>query len=223
MVLIRGGEFKMGDKMGYNDAMPEHTVKLNSFYISKTEVTQEEWATIMGGDNPSNFSVDCKYCPVDNVSWDDANKFISILDSMTKEDYSLPTEAQWEYAAEGTDDRLRFHFSGGNKLAILGWYRDNSNNQTHPVGQKATNANGIYDMSGNVAEWCLDWYGENYYNKIQNGNTDPRGPATGTFKVVRGGSWDSNETFCKTTTRSRDLPNQKKPSIGFRLVKKAQD
>src|SRR5579862_5140612 len=166
MVQIRGGEFKMGDKMGYNDAMPEHQVKLNSFYISKTEVTQEEWTTIMGGENPSYFTVDCKSCPVENVSWDEANEFIRILDSITHESYSLPSEAQWEYAAMGGDAKSKYYFSGGNNLSTFGWYRDNANHATHAVGLKATNEYGIYDMSGNVAEWCSDWYDENYYNKI---------------------------------------------------------
>ncbi len=223
MVLIHGGEFKMGDKMGYNDAMPEHMVKLNSFYISKTEVTQEEWSAVMNGDNPSSFTVDCKYCPVENVSWDEANKFIRILDSITKENYSLPTEAEWEFAAIGSDTKSKFYFSGGNKLATFGWYRDNAKNETHQVGLKATNANGLYDMSGNVAEWCSDWYDENYYNKIQSGITDPKGPAEGIYKVVRGGGWDCNETFCKVNTRFKYVPSTKKSSVGFRLVKEDKE
>ncbi|HSZ85109.1 MAG TPA: SUMF1/EgtB/PvdO family nonheme iron enzyme, partial [Puia sp.] len=218
MVQIHGGEFKMGDKMGYNDAMPEHNVKLNSFYISKTEVTQEEWAAIMGGENPSYFTVDCKYCPVENVSWSDAIEFIRALDSITNENYSLPTEAQWEYAAMG-DGKSKNYFSGGNKLATFGWFRDNAINETHPVGLKATNENGIYDMSGNVAEWCSDWYDENYYNKIAAGTTNPKGPVEGMYKVVRGGGWDCNEMFCKVKTRFKYLPSTKKSSVGFRLVK----
>ncbi|HEX4375482.1 MAG TPA: SUMF1/EgtB/PvdO family nonheme iron enzyme [Puia sp.] len=223
MVQIRGGEFKMGDKMGYNDATPEHNVKLNSFYISKTEVTQEEWTAIMGGEDPSYFTVDCKYCPVENVSWNDANEFIHALDSITNENYSLPTEAQWEYAATGGDAKSKYYFSGGNKLSTFGWYRDNSINETHPVGLKATNENGIYDMSGNVAEWCSDWYDENYYNKIVAGITNPKGPTEGMYKVVRGGGWDSNEMFCKIKTRFKYPPSTKKSSIGFRLVKEQKD
>jgi formylglycine-generating enzyme required for sulfatase activity len=219
MVLIHGGEFKMGDKMGYNDALPEHRVKLNSFYISKTEVTQEQWTAIMGSDNPSNFTVDCKNCPVENVSWDDAGKFISTLNSITKENYALPTEAEWEFAAMGAEEKSKFYFSGSNKLAPVGWFRENGENKTHPVGMKATNTNGIYDMSGNVAEWCSDWYDENYYNKIPPGATDPKGPSTGLLKVVRGGGWDCNETFCKVSTRSKYPPATRKSSIGFRLIR----
>ena len=223
MVQIPGGEFKMGNKMGYNDAMPEHKVKLNSFYISKTEVTQEQWKAVMSGENPSYFTVDCKDCPVEMVSWDDVNKFISALNSLTKENYSLPTEAQWEYAAMSGDAKSKYYFSGGNKLASFGWYSDNATGKTHPVGIKGTNEKGIYDMSGNVAEWCSDWYDENYYTKTQNGATDPNGPAQGIYKVVRGGGWDCNETFCKVSTRFKYLPITKKSSIGFRLVKKISE
>jgi formylglycine-generating enzyme required for sulfatase activity len=223
MVEIPGGEFRMGSKMGYNDAASEHKVKLNSFYISKTEVTQEQWKAIMGGENPSYFTIDCKECPVETVSWDDANKFIGILDSLTKENYSLPTEAQWEYAAMSGDQKSKYYFSGGDKLASFGWYASNANNKTHQVGIKATNEKGIYDMSGNVAEWCSDWYDENYYNKAPPNATDPGGPADGIYKVVRGGGWDCNETFCKVTTRYKYLPATRKSSIGLRLVKKVSD
>jgi formylglycine-generating enzyme required for sulfatase activity/uncharacterized caspase-like protein len=223
MVIIHGGEFRMGDKMGYNDALPEHLVKLNTFYISKTEVTQEQWMALMGGENPSNFTVDCKYCPVENVSWDDANKFIKKLDSITNENYALPTEAEWEFAAIGTNEKSKSYFSGSSKLGSVGWYRENGENETHQVGMKATNANGIYDMSGNVAEWCSDWYDENYYSRLPQVTTDPKGPATGNLKVVRGGGWDCNETFCKVTTRSKYPPTIKKSSIGFRLVRIDKD
>jgi formylglycine-generating enzyme required for sulfatase activity len=223
MVQIFGGEFKMGNRMGYNDATPEHTVKLNSFFISKTEVTQEEWKSVMGGENPSYFTVDCNNCPVENVSWNDAKKFIRILDSLTKENYNLPTEAEWEYAAMGGSKSKKYYFSGGDKLATYGWYNDNANNQTHQVGMKATNEKGIYDMSGNVAEWCNDWYDENYYNKVQPGATDPKGPVEGIYKVVRGGGWDCNETFCKITVRYKYPPDTKKSSVGFRLVKEIKD
>lgn len=223
MVQVHGGEFKMGDKMGYNDAIPEHTVKLNSFGISKTEVTQEQWIAIMGGNNPSNFTVDCKYCPVENVSWYDANKFIETLNSITKENYCLPTEAEWEFAAIGGTAKSRSFFSGGSKPGTLAWYRDNANNQTHAVGLKATNENGLYDMSGNVAEWCSDWYDESYYNKVLPGAANPKGPKEGASKVVRGGGWDTNEMFCKVTTRFKYPPATRKSSIGFRLARENKD
>jgi formylglycine-generating enzyme required for sulfatase activity len=200
-VRVEGGTFQMGSNNGDSDEKPIHTVTVKSFSISKYEVTQKEWQEVMGN-NPSGFKGDNR--PVENVSWYEAVDYCnkrSIKERLTPvykgsgdnitcdwnaNGYRLPTEAEWEFAAKGgTKEYLTTEYSGSNSVDVVAWYSGNSGNSTHPVGTKAANSLGIYDMSGNVWEWCWDWYG-GYSSGSQ---TDPRGAVSGAIRVFRGGSW----------------------------------
>ena len=217
MVQMDGGEFTMGDHTGNTDEGPEHKVTLHNFQISKYEVTQSQWEAIMGS-NPSN-NRKCKDCPVENVSWEEANQFMTRLNNLTGEHYRLPSEAEWEFAARGGMLAIRQtdKFSGSRTLPPVGWFYDNSLGQTHPVGTKAVNALGISDMSGNVAEWCADWYDSYYYKASTYEN--PTGPDNGRNKVVRGGSWNDYDQSCRVSYRDKQPANHKDKSIGFRIAK----
>lgn len=217
MVKVEGGTFRMGND-GYlfdfveNEA-PSHDVSLSTFYIGKTEVTQGLWNSVMDN-NPSEFAGDgTTNLPVENVSWDDCQTFIEKLNILTGRDFSLPTEAEWEYAARGGVKNGDYIFSGSDNLHFCGWYADNT---TAPclVTTKAPNELGICDMSGNVAEWCHDWYG--MYDSISREN--PIGQLSGTKRVVRGGGWNSPESDCRNTARSSQYPYYKSSAIGFRLA-----
>ncbi|MFY7849870.1 MAG: formylglycine-generating enzyme family protein, partial [Bacteroidia bacterium] len=219
MVFVQGGRFTMGctNEQGYDceaDEKPAHSVNISSFSIGKYEVTQEEWEAVMGS-NPSNFS-NCPKCPVENVSWNDIQNFIDALNRQTGRQFRLPTEAEWEYAARGGNRSGGHKFSGSDNIASVAWYDGNSGSRTHPVGQKQANALGIYDMTGNVYEWCSDWYGENYYSNSP--VTNPRGPFSGTGRVLRGGSWRIVSTWCRISFRTRGNPDYSSGSTGFRLV-----
>lgn len=199
MVLVQGGTFRMGcssEQQGScrSDENPLHSVTVSTFYIGKYEVTQAQWKLIMGS-NPSNFKGD--NLPVENVSWDDAQKFISRLNAATGKNYRLPTEAEWEYAARGGNQSRGYKYSGSNLLVDVAWFWDNSGSTTHPVGTKQPNELGIYDMSGNVYEWCYDWYGT-YPASAQQ---DPMGASSGSFRVRRGCGWDSNASGCRVACR----------------------
>jgi hypothetical protein len=182
------------------------------YYISKYEVTQLQWKLIMG-ENHSHFQAD--NLPVENISWYDAQKFIKKLNQITGKNYRLPTEAEWEYAARGGDKSNNYIYSGSNNIDDVSWYWNNSSLKTHPVGLKNPNELGIYDMSGNVYEWCYDWYGEYPNIKVL---IDYRGPDTGVYRVIKGGSWFSDFRYSQSDTRNRILPDHKHFSIGFRLV-----
>jgi formylglycine-generating enzyme required for sulfatase activity len=176
MVFVEGGTFQMGSNSDYNE-LPVHTVTVSSFYMDKTEVTQAEYRKVMGK-NPSRFS-GCDDCPVESVSWHDANEYAK------KVGKRLPTEAEWEYAARGGSKSKGYTYSGSNGIDAVGWYDDNSDDKTHPVAQKQPNELGLYDMSGNVWEWCSDRYGS-YSSSPQN---NPQGPNSGSvalFAVVAG-------------------------------------
>ena len=213
MVYVEGGTFKMGSKNkdDYN-ASPVHQVTLSSFYIGKYEVTQKQWVDIMGS-NPSDFK-DCNNCPVENVSWNDVQKFVKKLNEKTKKHYRLPTEAEWEYAARGGNRSKGFTYSGGNKIDKVAWYEENSGSETYPIGQKQANELGIYDMSGNVWEWCNDWYAA--YEKAEQVN--PQGPATGSSRVHRGGSWYFNAAYSRLAYRDDLLPDTRNRFLGCRLA-----
>ena len=217
MVFVQGGTFDMGatSEQGsdaFNDEKPVHRVYLPSFYIGKYEVTQEEWVAVMGC-NPSNAKGARR--PVENVSWDDCQKFIKKLNAMTGKQFRLPTEAEWEYAARGGNKSNHYKYAGGNTPNSVAWCDLNSGSSTHPVGEKVPNELGLYDMSGNVWEWCSDWYGR-YGFGIQN---NPKGPSSGSNHVYRGGSWDSNPIFCRVSLRSSDAPSLRRSNdIGVRLA-----
>ena len=211
MIAVKGGTFQMGIDDGYEWEKPVHQVTLSDYYIGETEVTQELWNAVMGS-NPSYFG-DMQR-PVEKVSWDDCQTFISRLNELTGETFRLPTEAQWEYAARGGNKSKGYTYSGSNAIDDVAWYNDNSDRMTHPVKTKAPNELGIYDMSGNVWEWCSDWYGS-YSSDAQ---TDPTGPATGSYRVWRGGSWDFYATHCRVAFRNCNSPTYSFNCLGLRLA-----
>ncbi len=210
MIKVDGGTFRMGTENGDYDEKPVHSVTLSDYYIGETEVTQELWKAVMGS-NPSQFEGD--NLPVEKVSWDDCQEFISKLNQKTGRRFALPTEAQWEFASRGGNKSQGYEYSGSNNIDDVTWYQDNSSKQTHPVGTKMANELGLYDMSGNVWEWCADWYGS-YSSPLQ---TDPVGPSTGSGRVNRGGCWGSDAGCCRSTDRYRSDPDDRY-DLGLRLV-----
>ena len=216
MVRIEGGTFTMGatSEQGsdaYKDEKPAHQVTLSSFSIGKYEVTQEEWQAVMGS-NPSNFKGAKR--PVEKVSWNDCQEFIRKLNQMTGKRFRLPTEAEWEYAARGGNRSNGYKYSGSDNLGSVAWYDGNSGSETHPVGQKSPNELGLYDMSGNVWEWCQDWFGS-YSSSSQ---TNPTGPSSGSYRVSRGGSWFSIARSCRSSYRGRSAPSFSDNNLGLRLA-----
>ncbi len=212
MVFVKGGTFTMGSNDGEDDEKPTHQVTLSDFYIGKYEVTQKQWQAVMGS-NPSYFK-DCDNCPVEQVSWNDVQNFIKELNQKTGKNYRLPTEAEWEYAARGGVSTSSTTYSGSNNIDEVAWYTSNSGSKTHPVGQKKSNELGIYDMSGNVWEWCKDWYG--YYSSGSQAN--PQGASSGSYRVFRGGSWSLNYDDCRVANRyGLYYPDGYSHIVGFRL------
>ena len=215
MVYVQGGTFTMGatDEQG-SDAedweKPAHSVTLSSYYIGKTEVTQELWQAVMGS-NPSRFTGNRK--PVEQVSWKDCQIFISKLNSLTGKKFRLPTEAEWEFAAQGAIKSKDYKYSGSNTLDDVAWYYGNSGKTTHEVGTKSPNELGLYDMTGNVYEWCNDWYG-NYSCSPSN---NPTGPSSGTYRVDRGGGWRSIARYCRSSYRIHGAPVNRHFDLGLRL------
>lgn len=186
-------------------------VTLSSFYIGETEVTQDLWKVVMGN-NPSHFNGD--NLPVENVSWDNCQEFIQKLNSLSGRKFRLPTEAEWEFAARGSNKSNHTQYSGSKNIDDVAWYYDNSGKQTHPVKSKKANELGIYDMSGNVWEFCQDRYGE-YSNKPQ---VNPVGPVNGNNRVYRGGGWNNRARVCRSSVRL-DFPTYSRCSDhGLRLV-----
>ena len=216
MVAIKGGSFQMGspssERVKNDDECPVHTVELDGFWIGKYEVTQEQWQAVMGN-NPSYFKGD--NLPVEEVSGDDAMEFCKKLSEKTGKTYTLPSEAQWEYACRA-GSKTRFCFGDyGDDLGEYAWYWDNSNKQTNPVGQKKPNDWGLYDMHGNVWEWCLDWYDDNYYSKSPSKN--PVNLQTSSYRVMRGGSWPGMQGSCRSAHRYRYNPVPRDYDVGFRV------
>ena len=216
MVKVGAGSFIMGctSEQGNcdSDESPYHRVTISSdYYIGKYEVTQELYEAVMGV-NPSNFKGFDR--PVEMVSWNDAQEFCAELSRMTGRRFRLPTEAEWEYAARGGNKCTNAKFSGSSSVANVAWYTDNSGGQTHPVGKLRPNELGIYDMSGNVWEWCQDWYGT-YGSNTQ---TDPQGPSSGQYRVLRGGSWYNYASRCRVAIRSYFSPGYRFNYCGFRVV-----
>ena len=210
MVAVKGGSFMMGSND--EDEKPIHRVTLSDFYMGKTEVTQALWKAVMGN-NPSTFKGD--YLPVETVSWDDVQEFIIKLNRSTGKKYRLPTEAEWEFAAGGGSTN-RTKWAGTDVESSVGnyaWYYSNSGDQTHEVATKFPNSLGLYDMSGNVWEWCKDWYGD--YSA--NDQVDPTGPSSGLYRVIRGGSWYFNLSDCRVAYRNGDEPDGRNANLGFRL------
>jgi len=212
MVFVKGGTFQMGSNFGDTEEGPVHNVTLKSYYIGKYEISQGQWRTIMGN-NPSCFG-GCDNCPVDSVSWNEVQDFIKKLNNQTGENYRLPSEAEWEYAARGGKKSMSYVYSGSNDVNAVAWFEDNSGNKTHEVGLKQPNTIGIHDMSGNLWEWCFDWF-ENYKDFNE---SNPTGPSTGQYRVFRGGGFDDSKFGCRTTPRIGGLPDRRQKYIGFRLA-----
>ena len=216
MVRVEAGTFTMGAtaemKNTEDSEKPTHRVTLtNDYYIGKYEVTQALWQAVMG-DDPSYFKGD--NLPVEAVTWDDCQEFIGKLNRITGKTFRLPTEAEWEYAARGGNKSRGYQYSGSNNPSNVAWYDDNSGDKTHAVGTKQPNELGIYDMSGNVWEWCQDWY-ETYSSSSQ---VNPTGANSGSCRVVRGVSWYNNARNCRLSLRGSNTPDFRSSNLGLRLV-----
>jgi formylglycine-generating enzyme required for sulfatase activity len=216
MIRVDGGTFTMGatSEQGddaWDNEKPAHKVTLSSYYIGETEVTQELWQAVMGS-NPSWYSGSRK--PVECVSWYDCQEFIRELNSMTGQNFRLPTEAEWEFAARGGNKSRGYKYAGSNNFDDVSWHSGNSNRQTHVVETKVANELGLYDMSGNVWEWCQDWDGS-YSGSSQ---TNPTGPSSGSSRVQRGGSWNFDATYSRVSSRYINLPSSHDARQGLRLA-----
>lgn len=217
MIKVEGGTFEMGatSEQGsdvYDEEKPVHNVTLSDYYIGETEVTQELWRAVMGS-NPSYFS-GYPQRPVEQVSWDDCQEFIKKLNQLTGKNFRLPTEAEWEYAARGGNKSKGYKYSGSNTIGNVAWYDYNSSDETHDVKTKQANELGIYDMSGNVYEWCQDWRG----SYSSNSQINPTGPSSGSYRVFRGGSWRYYAWDCRVSNRFDSYPGSRFNALGLRLV-----
>ncbi|MDY4862560.1 MAG: SUMF1/EgtB/PvdO family nonheme iron enzyme [Candidatus Onthomorpha sp.] len=221
MIKVEGGTFSMGatSEQG-SDAFiwekPVHSVTLSDYYIGETEVTQELWEAVMGS-NPSKF-IGNDQRPVEYVSWKDCQEFIKKLNRLTGKEFRLPTEAEWEYAARGgkCSKNYVYKYSGSNNADEVAWYRGNSGSTTHPVKTKKANKLGLYDMSGNVCEWCNDRHDGTYY--INSPQTNPTGPSRGWIRVLRGGSWRSLDRSVRVSNRNSSAPGLRFNDGGLRLA-----
>ena len=223
MKYVKGGTYSMGyaneQVKGVADEKPAHKVTVSDFYIGETEVTQELWLAVMdtapstNGGWTDEFGLGNDY-PAYRISWNDAQDFIKKLNELTGKTFRLPTEAEWEYAARGGYKSLGYKFSGGNVLDEVAWYDGNSADMVHPVKLKKANELGLYDMSGNVWEWCQDWYGK-YSSEYQK---NPTGPATGAYHVDRGGAWNRNNKYSRVTARCYDDAGLRNKNLGFRIA-----
>ncbi|MBW7874343.1 MAG: formylglycine-generating enzyme family protein, partial [Ignavibacteria bacterium] len=245
LVSVEGGTFRMGSDEGDSDEKPIHQVTLDSFLIGKYPVTQAQWESVMGN-NRSEFKG--SKLPVENIRWYDAVEFCNRLSELEGLDpyyiirereatgfwkslmgsteivvecsgnsngYRLPTEAEWEYAARGGNRTRNYKYSGSDNTGAVAWYDGNSGDKTHAVGLKQPNEIGIYDMSGNVYEWCWDWKGD-YTSPSQ---TNPKGPSSGEYRVLRGGCWYSVARNCRVANRGSSMPGFRNSSLGFRLAR----
>ena len=224
MVFVQGGTFLMGctAEQGGDCLQGNHSVTLSDFYIGKYEVTQAEWEAVMGttisqqrdkAGGRSLYGVGANY-PMYYVNWDEVQEFISRLNTLTGKQYRLPTEAEWEYAAQGGNQSRSYKYSGSNFIEQVAWFMNNSVGTNHPVGTKSPNELGIYDMSGNVWEWCYDWYGS--YSSAQ--QTNPMGPSSGVARIIRGGSFNGLTAQSSVINRAFFIPTFRSYDLGFRLV-----
>lgn len=228
MVWVEGGDFLMGatSEQGSDAGSDEQVirrVRLNSYYIGECEVTQEQWTKVMGtsiqqqaskAGGSASYGVGPDY-PMYYVSWEEAQAFCQELSRMTGRTYCLPTEAQWEYAARGGKKADGSKYSGSWSLDAVAWYTSNSGGSTHPVKNKRANSLGLYDMSGNVWEWCSDWYSGSYN---VNDTNNPVGPSSGSYRVRRGGGWNYNAQTCRVSCRGYSSPGYRYDRLGFRVV-----
>lgn len=228
MIWVEGGDFLMGctSEQGNceSDEQNVRRVTVDGFYIGMLEVTQSQWEKVVGTSvtqqrNKANPDWSLKGVgpdyPMYYVSWDEAMEFCRLLSNKTGRTYTLPTEAQWEYAARGGNKNEGAKYAGSNMIDAVAWYADNSGNSTHIVGSKRANALGIYDMSGNVWEWCKDWYANSYVSYDTN---NPVGPSSGACRVDRGGGWSSTASSCRVANRGSNSPGGRDGNLGFRVV-----
>lgn len=232
MVLVEGGTFMMGatSEQGRDyesNEKPAHEETLSSFYIGKYEVTQQMWEAVMGADFNPSFNSACKECPVEQVSWKDAETFITKLNILTGKTFRLPTEMEWGYAARGGNRSRGYKYSGSNRIDEVAWYLDNYQKEpygtkktTHPVGMKKPNELGLYDMSGNVWEWCSDWYKKEYHHNGK--SVHPEWPLKGAplyfRRIIRGGSWGGSAKGCRVSYIDYDVEGYRDEYGGLRLV-----
>ena len=222
MILVEGGTFTMGataEQTGAeSDEKPPHQVTLSNYYIADTEVTQELWEAVTGYSPTSwNTIVGIGYnYPAHGISYEGVQRFITKLNALTGVTFRMPTEAEWEYAARGGNQSKGYLYSGSNTLGNVAWYTDNSEGKTHPVATKAANELGLYDMSGNVWEWCSDWYIASYYSSSP--QTNPTGPSSGSHRVRRGGHWSNDASLCRVADRNRYSPSGRSYTLGVRLA-----
>ena len=224
MVRVEGGTFTMGATSeqtdAYDNEKPAHQVTLSDYYIGQTEVTLALWKAVMGATPTTDGNqwttedgMGDNY-PAYNISYEDVQTFIARLNSLTGHTFRMPTEAEWEFAARGGSKSKGYVYSGGNTLDTVGWRWDNSERKSHPVAQKAANELGLYDMSGNVCEWCSDWY-DDYSSSPQ---TNPKGPSSGSYRVLRGGSRFDIATSCRVACRGYGTPSFRLDDAGVRLA-----
>lgn len=228
MVHVTGGTFKMGtieektvEQSG--SAVPQHLVTLSDYYISRFEVTQQEWAAVMGTTPSNDVAPDH---PVDNITWNDCQAFIQKLNKISGKNFRLPTEAEWEYAAKGGNKSRNYTYSGGNNINNVGWFEGNSTHEIrrqdtpdmtreiNNVGLKKPNELGLYDMSGNAEEWCADFYAPYTSSAAVN----PQGPSSGSYHVMRGGNYNDDMSYCEVTRRRFASGTFKSGSCGLRLA-----
>ena len=229
MVYVEGGTFTMGatkeqGKDAYSDEKPAHSVTLSGYYMGETEVTQELWEAVMGttvqqqrdkANKEWKLYGEGSNYPMYYISWDDCQAFISKLNSLTGQQFKLPTEAQWEYAARGGNKSRGYKYSGSDIIDDVAWYTSNTNDKgSREVKTKQPNELSLYDMSGNVWEWCQDWYGD--YSS--NAQTNPTGASSGSYRVLRGGSWFRSARFCRASLRGNYTPSDRYDNLGLRLA-----
>jgi|GEM_PF-2168399 len=229
MVLVRGGTFTMGatDGGGYENERPTHEVEVSTFYICKYEVSQELWQYVMGRSANNSTEIDPEL-PVNNVSWNDAQEFVKKLNLLTKSKFRLPYEAEWEFAARGgrkeaksgSGEQFAGGYSGSATLGDYAWYIDNADGHLHKSGLKKPNQLGLYDMSGNVCELCLDWWTKKYDSGKA---VDPQGPEDGDYKIYRGGSYVRPSWQCRLASRFGTGPDNRRDELGLRLVMEVSD
>ena len=217
MVYVKGGTFWMGatDEQAedyQSNETPVNRVHLSSYFIGQTEVTQALWLEVMGA-NPSRFLGHLQR-PVEQVSWNDCQTFLSRLNELTGKNFRLLTEAEWEFAARGGNKSLGYKYAGSDTIWNVAWYNGNTYHQPYPVATKAPNELGLYDMSGNVCEWCQDWF-DRYTSEEK---TNPTGPATASYRVFRGGGWYPGASCCRVSWRNRNTPVFTDADLGLRLA-----
>lgn len=221
MMPVEAGTFQMGKSADGNDVTPVHSVTITKdYYIGETEVTQALWKAVMGQSPTtdgsqwsSSYGIGDNY-PAYYISYNDVQEFITKLNDLTDMEFRMPTEAEWEFAAKGGKKSEGFTYAGSNALEEVAWYYSNSGSKTHPVAQKKSNELGLYDMSGNVWEWCSDWYGSYSSSSV----SDPIGATSGSNRVRRGGSWYYDASYCRVVYRFNYSPSFRNPDIGFRLA-----